>query len=351
MDKYGLVVFSDYHAHLWAEFSQPTGDEFINTRFKEQVEALRTIFLDARTNKKAVVFAGDLFHKRSTVNTAVFNQVFKVFAEFMDVPTLLVRGNHDSMTNSLRTVHSLEPFKALANCTVVDEPAVVDFAGYKILGLPYGEEIVEMKQFIIDHKAEAEILVAHIGVEGAKESSGHSLEGSFSVGDLFPQDFKQVFLGHYHKRQSLAPNVQYIGNTVPTSFADIEPKGYLQYDHDGNNVVFQEIESKKFLTLDLGEVQNQGLSETELEEVLNNNYIRLKASSDNVTILQEMDTLPSTVRVEKLETFEAESRIGISVDNTPAEIVTSYLTEVHPDKQEHHDTVKSYIAKAMNGGE
>lgn len=38
----GFVVFSDFHANLWQEFSQPDS-EFGNTRFKEMIQVLEKV--------------------------------------------------------------------------------------------------------------------------------------------------------------------------------------------------------------------------------------------------------------------------------------------------------------------
>lgn len=341
-----FIVFTDFHAHLWAEFSEPTGDKYVNTRFKDQVETLRKVFKLAQEKNTAVLFLGDLFHKRGAVNTTVFNEIFNVFREFSNIPTLLLRGNHDSMNNSLSSPHALTPFEALPNCTVVANLSVVDFNGATFTCVPYGEEIDEMKAFITAN-TDSDYLLGHIGIEGAKEGSGHSLEGAFSVKDLHADKFTAVLLGHYHKRQFLADNVAYVGSTVPTSFSDVEGKGVMYLSEEGG-LEFIEIEGKQFKTVDLADYQGK---QEELEDVLNNNYVRLKADTETKNILNVLGDLPTSVRVEVTETFDSVSEIGITVDDTPTKIVDNYFDSIYTEDKdkEHKNQVLSYINKAVKG--
>lgn len=346
----GIIAFSDFHAHLWAEFATPLDNVYVNTRFEEQVEVLETVLTHAQETGRSVIFAGDLFHKRVNVNTAVFNAIFNKFREYGDVPVLMVRGNHDSMNNSLYSNHSLKPFEALSNVVVVATPQVVDFAGSKVSCLPYGDEIDIMKKFLSSPDTQsADILVAHIGIEGAKESSGHSLEGAFTLSDLYSENYNHVILGHYHKHQFLNDNTFYVGNTLPTSFSDVDDKGVMMLDTKTPvKAVFRHIPSKKFLTLSPSDITSDNA-----EEILTDNYVRLRASKQEVSSMTALpEDIPHTVRIEVQDVVSTDTRIDISVDDTPTKIVGAYYDEYLSDNSDLcKSIVLGYINKAQQEGE
>lgn len=227
-----IIHFSDFHAHIFEDFAKPD-PEFMNDRFRAQIATLYQVFDIARQHEAILLFTGDLFHRRAKLDDIVFNKVYKVFAENKDVPTFMVRGNHDSRTNATVTEHWLETFKYLDHVTVFATPTqfYVDHEGEElfIYAIPYSDDTDYLKTKIAEfsnlqkEREEHSILAAHIGVDGSETGRySHRLEGAFKVGDLFPDVFDYVALGHYHKRQFLGgtDNVFYAGNTIQTSFSD-----------------------------------------------------------------------------------------------------------------------------------
>ena len=77
----GILLFTDFHANLWSEFSKPT-EEYVNDRFKFQIDTLNKMLRDAQDKNLDVLFAGDLFHKRGAVDVRVYNAVFQTFARY-----------------------------------------------------------------------------------------------------------------------------------------------------------------------------------------------------------------------------------------------------------------------------
>lgn len=340
----GALCFSDFHADLFSEFAQPTDSATVNTRFKDQLETLQAILYTAQQTKQPVIFTGDLFHKRVTVNTIVFNGVYEVFRSYSDVPVLLLRGNHDSVNNSLYSPSALQPFEALPNVTVVERPQVLDFQGISVVALPYGHEIDEMKEFV-KNAPPSDLLIAHIGVEGAKEGSGHSLAGAFTTSDLYPEKFNHVVLGHYHKRQYMHENIYYVGNTIPKDFSDTEEKGILVLNpKKRHRPEFCAVDNPLFITVDMN---NQEITE-ELQEKLATNYVRLQGDSTSISKVVAFDDVPPNIRAEVKQDYDTESRIGIKVGESPQDVVKAYCDTF---MKESTDTVLSYIERAIKEGE
>lgn len=338
--KKGLIFFTDFHGHLFEEFSEHTGDQFINSRFKAQVETLDAILHTASETGQVVVCGGDLFHKRGAVNTVVFNRIYQVFQSYSNVPVLIVRGNHDSVDNSLYSASSLEPLQALPNVTVAMTPQVINFQGYSVTCLPYGHEIDTMKDFL-KNATPSDLLVAHIGIEGAREGSGHSLSGSFTVDDLHPDKYNSVLLGHYHKRQQIGRNVTYGGNTIPMNFSDVDSKGILLVNPKSKDQlpVFVEIDNPKFMTITTTDEPIENM-----EDVMKSNFVRLRGSSAEIQQLIALDDVPVNIRTEVQESFDVESRIGITTESTPETVVSAYCDTFSPEAKE---TALFYITRAM----
>lgn len=87
-----FIFFTDSHFHLFTNYAKPD-EEYVNDRFREQIEALQKVFDLAKEHNAKVIFAGDLFHKRNSVDTRVYNKVFETFASNQDVKVYMVRGN------------------------------------------------------------------------------------------------------------------------------------------------------------------------------------------------------------------------------------------------------------------
>ncbi|QDP42884.1 recombination exonuclease [Bacillus phage vB_BmeM-Goe8] len=332
-----LVVFSDFHAHIFEDFAKPD-PEYVNDRFRAQIATLYQVFDIARQQGARVLFTGDLFHKRAKIDDIVFNTVYDVFAENDDVPVYMVRGNHDARTNATVTEHWLKTFRHLKHVTVIDTPEEVyvpdEDGDYFIYGIPYSDDTEYLKKKIVEFKEHCEsrdipgVLAAHIGVDGSETGRySHRLEGAFKVGDLFPDVFTYVALGHYHKRQFLAGllNTFYTGNTIQTSFSDEgQDKGVMLIDFEkGGQPEFIPILNKKFITLT--EVNK------DTQQLVDNNYVRFVVSKDVAQEIEVFKEESDNIRVEVQKEYKTDTRIAIDMDSSEKQIVEAYANEYYPD--------------------
>lgn len=327
----GAVFFSDFHMHVYEEFAKPDPD-YPNDRFRDQINTLHTTYETARSRRARLFFGGDMFHKRGTIADNVFNAVYDAIAENRDVETVLVRGNHDSRTNQTVTDHWLKTLRHLPHVTIVDTPQDILYDDINFYGIPYSDDTEYLKRKIeefANSQAKTDkpsILVAHVGVDGSETGRySHRLEGAFKVGDLFPDVFTYVALGHYHKRQFLGgtDNVFYAGNTIQTSFADEgQDKGIFYMDFQ-NKPEFIPIQNKKFITL------------TEIppnaQELIDNNYVRFILPQDQATAVEIFKEDTDNIRLEIQKEFKTETRINIDMKSTEPEIVEAYCKEFYPD--------------------
>jgi len=346
-----LVVFSDFHAHIFEDFAKPD-PEYVNDRFRAQIATLYQVFDIARQHKARILFTGDLFHKRAKLDDIVFNMVYDVFADNSDVRVYMVRGNHDARTNATVTEHWLKPFRHLNHVTVIDTPeeVYVPDDDYFIYGIPYSDDTEYLKEKILEFKKHAEardvptVLAAHIGVDGSETGRySHRLEGAFKVGDLFPDTFTYVALGHYHKRQFLAglDNVFYTGNTIQTSFSDEgQDKGVMLIDFEkGGAPEFIPILNKKFITLT--EVNK------DTQQLVDNNYVRFVVSKEVAQEIEVFKEESDNIRVEVQKSYATETRIAIDIDSSEKQIVEAYAKEYYPDST---SVALDILQEAMTAG-
>lgn len=333
-----FIFVTDLHMHPFVDFSKADG-EYITSRFKEQVEALAKVFSIARKKKAKVIIGGDVFHKRGAVKTEVFNKVFKVLQDNYDIETHILRGNHDSTTNSLYTHSSITPLGALPNVHVYNTPKqpVIDGVGFYFL--PYGDEVEQMKEFIqsgdkVDQD-DIEILVAHIGVEGATQGKhSHRLSGAFGYGDLRPDYFDYILLGHYHKRQQLSTDHNrhlYGGSFMQHNFGDEgQDKGVHFIDTDKEDIEFIPLDTTQFVT-----IQGNDAPEN-LEEVMSNNFVRFLGSAKEIQALQKIQEMNAdsgleNIRIEVQRDYNKEARMGLDASMSEVDIVKKFAESKFPN--------------------
>lgn len=342
-----IVFATDLHMHNFTEFAKPTDN--ISDRFEAQLATLQKTFDIAREKKANLFIGGDLFHNRGAVGTKVFNKTFEVFANNPDVPVYILRGNHDSVTNSIRTVASIEPLRALKNVFVITHPTEILFEeeetdeengkGVNVLFMPYGDETEEMKQYIQEYEPEGEknIFVGHLGLEGSLQGKGtHRLAGAFGLQDLRPDVFDYILLGHYHKRQTLGdnPNFIYGGNFMQVNFGDEgQEKGVHFIDTEKEHgIEFIPIKNKMFVTIDGNNLPDN------LDDIIENNYVRFIGTKEQVQAIKNIDTQEqldfSNVRVEVERDYSKETRMGLDSTMTEVEIVERFAKEKYPNAVE-----------------
>lgn len=338
------IFTGDQHFSLYSSFSKPDSD-YGNTRFHEQITTLHKVFQLAIEKQATLLFGGDLFDQRGTVNTLVFNKVFAVFQQYSDIKVIMIRGNHDSMTNHQYAESSPEPFSVLPNLTYVNGLELVENGLDSILCVSYGDEVEESKQFIQENANHggATILMGHLGVENALTGAySHRLGGAFGLGDLHPEAYKYVALGHYHRRQFLDDNhrVFYSGSLVPNSFSDEgQEKGVMYFDTESKTEPeFIPIKNKLFITL-----TGQDLTEG-FEELMLNNYVSYRGSVEEVeTITALGGEVPSNVRMEIVRPVTTDTRIDIDVNSEPVTVAQEYAKKFMPEAE---SSLVNYVRKA-----
>lgn len=337
------TVFADFHADYYTNYAKPLAEDNINDRTKHQFDILKDIIEIANERKSPLLFAGDFFNERGQVDVRVYNRAISTLQELLRVPMLMVAGNHDQIDNSPVPETSVDSFPYInlknpsGEIKVFKTVQRVSYGNTYYDMLPYTESVEDFKEALkglvaIPKDPEYNyILVAHVGVDGAKNGKyNHRLGGAYGIGDLYPDYYDQIFVGHYHDRQKLAPNAVYVGSTIPNSFNDEgHSKGIYLYDGEAKVAKYKSLPSKKFITLNTSEVDKETLT----PDFLSQNYYKIISNSlDEIKELQQ-ESLDDSVAVnfEVKAEVKTESRLGIDPQAGAKDIVKAYTTQYYPE--------------------
>lgn len=341
------TIFSDLHLDFYTNYSEPIKGTNSNDRTEHQFDILKQIINIANSRHSPLVFAGDFFNERGQVDVRVYNRAVDILVHNLAVPMIMVAGNHDQIDNTPVPETSIDSLQYLvfenknASISVYKEVQTVTLGNIEYTLLPYSEDVPTFKEDLhavtdttLTEKGHRGLLIAHIGVDGATSGKyNHRLGGAYGLGDLEPDKFDQIFIGHYHDRQALAGNVCYVGSTIPNSFNDegLE-KGIYLYDGNTNEKEFMPLKSKLFLTLNLEDLPKNIKSDEDLTALLRTNYYKVVSSSqEKVKELQQKSNEEDLyVNFEVKAETTITSRLGIDPQAGAKEIVEAYTDKFHP---------------------
>ena len=234
-----LVVYSDLHAHPFK------GGQILaegrNSRVDDALGVIDTVYAYAENIEATVIFGGDLFDRRKSIDVDTYNKVHQTISDHT-ARAVMIPGNHDQ-ANKSGTIHALERFHS-KRCQVVSDPSWTKIqGGGSVLGVfavPYtddGEIIASQVAEGIDRRpewAEKALLLMHYGVQGAKVGpSDYVLPCELELPMLQPSQWDLILSGHYHIGQQLGDRFHYIGSAMQHRWDDMGfSKTFMVIDTD-----------------------------------------------------------------------------------------------------------------------
>lgn len=145
-----------------------------------------------------LVFEGDIFHNRKTLDILVKNKVLYLFVKDLKEFTChIYLGNHDVYYKNSNSVHSLKILSGLPNVTVYEEITEISLGHRKILMVPWLYDLGALPLFMKSKDPkEVDLVFGHFDIIGAKMSSQKFSEVGLAKDVIF--QFPLVFSGHYH---------------------------------------------------------------------------------------------------------------------------------------------------------
>lgn len=265
-----IAIFSDLHVHAWAEHSRD--DDGAPSRLRHCVSVMQRVrryCTDAGVS--AVLFGGDLFHKRGVLYTLPYNLVVEELALWLryDLSLFANVGNHDA-ADRLGKVHALQALESAGLLRTVGDDGWVNWH----LG-PSAEVCVTA----VGYCAGADELRRRS--DAALEERGSDLRGAFTVGlfhhgfrgarvgtsleyvikedadpDLYAGDFDAMYSGHYHAHQEIGTqgNAWYVGSPMEFVRGETSPKGFLVLDTEEAEIERVDLDLPRFVKLTGAEI-------------------------------------------------------------------------------------------------
>jgi len=165
---------------------------------------------------RTLIVSGDWFHNRKkiTVNTLhVSDMALKACAD-IGVGVVVLAGNHDySMDGQALSLDG----RRFAR--VISKPGVVEIDGYRVGCIPWTDDPAVVRK-VMAHKG-MDFVIGHLGVDGSSVGpSGFEVRGHIKASDLVNRSKAPVFLGHYHKPQTVAKDAYYVGSPLQIDWGE-----------------------------------------------------------------------------------------------------------------------------------
>ncbi len=176
-------------------------------------------------------FLGDWHESRSHLHIDTMNLTYKLTQKLnaLGLPVYFIVGNHDLFNKHNRELHSCVFLNLLPNFILIDQPVIrPEFDGGALFApFLFHEEYDERL-----HKQKAQHLLGHFEFRDFV-ITGYNIKMESGPDCTELSDYKKILSGHFHKRQKNG-NVEYIGNTFSTSFADANDtaRGACIYEFD-----------------------------------------------------------------------------------------------------------------------
>jgi DNA repair exonuclease SbcCD nuclease subunit len=195
-----------------------------------------------------IIHLGDLFDNRNIIPINLLNFGMLVVEEMAGIaPLHIILGNHDCWHKSSSEINTIRPFRWIPNVTIHETTRVVEFAGKKLVMMPYVERRTEQITEIAGVKG-ADYLFCHSDLSGARmhlTSVAHKNPDKIDVEEF--KNFAKVYSGHIHIRDT-HKNFKFIGNIFQMDRSDYgDQKGILALDVEtGTEEFFANNVSPKF---------------------------------------------------------------------------------------------------------
>jgi len=245
------IIFTDLHCGLGGNKQ---------TRLNICIKVIKEILAAVKENDvKNIIFGGDWFHNRSTLDLNTINVSLKLIqALSKKCKCCMVVGNHDAYLKNSTDINSLNIFRDTPNIIVFDKADEIELNGQKCLLVPWLTDLSTyspntfdlaighfeisskylIQSYVEEHsgkntvsvKTAAEIDSDDLLADGSS-SKASSLIGNFV--DLVKENH-YIYAGHIHTHKefkAMRRNFVFVGSPYEQNLGDInDPRGYYLLD-------------------------------------------------------------------------------------------------------------------------
>ena len=307
MDIIGkTLVFTD--CHLGLHGASISRLNIVIAVFKELIKAIKT---EKISN---VIFCGDAFHDRRSIDVNVLNvghKLFSALAKYCKV--YLIVGNHDCHFKTQTSVNSVNIFNGIDNITVISEATECYLNGNKCLLVPWLSDLSKYENNTYD------LMFGHFDISGkyliasyiedhskdlsndaliSKISEDEMLAGKISNSENFSKDVKTfsnasqksndligdfimlvkeggfIYAGHIHGHKEFVArkrNFIFIGSPYQQNFGEMQSIDGFYVLNERNERTFHHIENvPTFQKLFMSQIIGKGIDKFDFSIVKGN---------------------------------------------------------------------------------
>lgn len=193
-------------------------------------------------NIDTMIFLGDIFNNRQTINVKTLDLVcdkFKLLSK-NGIKSYIIAGNHDVFyknTNLLNTPRII--LNNIENVTIIDNtPEIITIEGSPFLFVPWITKDNYDECIKIIKEQPTKYCLGHFEINDFIMNGSIKCVGGFD--SKFFKEFDRVFSGHFHLKSSYN-NIHYLGSLVQTTWNDFsDSKGFYEFDPKQDNLKFIE---------------------------------------------------------------------------------------------------------------
>lgn len=176
-----------------------------------------------------ILHLGDYYDNRKFINFKALEHNRKIFLEKLreyKIHMDIIPGNHDVFYKNTNDLSSLKELLGhyMAEVRIIEEPTVVDYDGTPVALLPWINDENEEKSTRFLKTCKADIVGAHLEIEGFEMQAGIPCTHGMSADDF--KRFDIVLTGHFHTKSDRG-NIHYLGSQMEFFWSDAHDPKYF----------------------------------------------------------------------------------------------------------------------------
>lgn len=310
---------------------------------------------DFDENRDILIFEGDIFHSRESINVRIHDEaltIFKKLSEKFKRGIYIIVGNHDVYYKDRNVVHSLKAISHISdNIHVYENPEILSINGqHTFLMLPWNDSVSKLNEVIVENSDICKYIICHADIKGLKFNKWTKVEHGLDIETL--AGYERVYAGHIHIRQELK-NVLYTGTPYQMDRGDRDnTKGFYKLDVSDKKLTerfVQNTQSPTYKKFDMYDVLE--MSSAEIFQNFNNSFVDIMIGinfASKLSITRFLEHISKSTHrklefftyVEETEEKKAEYDISAEEQFSVLDVFKSYMK-----MQEYSKAFKISLAK------
>ena len=302
-------------------------------------------------NVNWVIFCGDFFNSRYSVNVNTLNIGIEIIEKFSNAfeKIFLIAENHDTYyknTNEINSVKLFQKFNKNNNVIVVDQDPLFLKINQITIGLyPWEYDLEKIKS--IDNYETPKYGFGHFEMNGIELTGSISKGSKYNLSDLFILG-DMLFSGHYHgnkiyKDFKTKKQLYMIGSPLQLDWGDYgKDKKIVVFDTDSEEYFeFKNKVNAKFEKLFYSKFEKNEYCEKDYKKLCKNNFIKLVMDSKyQIEGVMKFNTI-----VKDYDPYSIELDYLISIAN---EVITESTDEmIKASSKTNKDYLIEYLERAF----